>query len=63
MGWSRYSGLRVLDLSQVDPSSAALLEHVTDSTAVINDFSSILELAESSMKLKVCRNNVNFAPW
>ena len=53
MGWSRHSGLRVLDLGAgAGPWSAALLEHATDSTAVINDFSSILELAQSSMKLK-----------
>ena len=53
MGWARHSGLRVLDLGAgAGPWSAALLEHAKDSMAVINDFSSILELAESSMKSK-----------
>jgi ubiquinone/menaquinone biosynthesis C-methylase UbiE len=53
MGWSRYTNLRVLDLGAgAAPWSSALLEQAKNSTAVVNDFQLIVEVAEATMASK-----------
>ena len=61
MGWNRYSSLRVLDLGAgAAPWSCALLEQAKDSTAVVNDFSQIVELAKATMASKGFSQSCDF---
>ena len=63
LGWSRMSGLRILDLGAGRaPWAIAILEQAPGSTAVVNDFAEVIGLAESTINERGLSERTEFRP-